>query len=405
MNALDSVRIAVRAMLAHRLRSLLTMLGLTIGVGAVILLVAVGNGAQAAINAQLENLGARAVFVFPRGTFGDNTGTRSRTPELTLDDVEALRRRGEGAAIDAVVPILQPTVTLTWQGRRYAPEGFVGSTPRYLSAQNYRVESGASYTDRDDRERRRVAIVGKTVVRELFEGRDPIGEQMSANGARYEVIGVVDERGEGFGGDQDDVVLAPFGAVESSLAGANAPLASILIEATSRDTTGIAEAEVTRTLLDEHNIDNPDDADFLVFNSSSIVNAANTTTQVFTFLLAGVAGISLLVGGIGVMNIMLVTVSERTREIGIRKAIGAQRSAIVGQFLLEALVLSGIGGLIGVIAGVGLGQVGAGTFQPIVSWPSVVVAFTVSVTIGLFFGIYPANRAASLRPIEALRYE
>jgi len=405
MNTLDSVRIAVRAMLAHRLRSLLTMLGLTIGVGAVILLVAVGNGAQAAINAELEDLGTRSVFAFPRGTFGDNTGTRSRAPELTLRDAEALRRRGEAGAIGSVVPILRPSVTMTWRGTRYSPEEFAGSTPEYLSAQNYKLARGTTFDEGDDRQRNRVMILGQTVVRELFGGRDPIGERVSVNGARYRVIGVFAARGEGFGGDQDDAAVAPFGAVESSLSGANSPLQSILVQATSRQSTGIAEQAMTQTLLDEHNIENPDDADFLVFNSSSIIAVANTTTQIFTYLLAGVAGISLLVGGIGVMNIMLVTVSERTREIGIRKAIGAQRSAIVGQFLLEALVLSGIGGLIGVIAGVGLGQVGAGSFQPIVSWPSVVVAFTVSVTIGLFFGIYPANRAAALRPIEALRYE
>ena len=405
MSVRDSIRIAVRAMRANRLRSILTMLGLSIGVAAVILLVAVGNGAQRAITEQLAELGPNTLTVLPSGTIGPNaTGRRSRAAELTLDDVEALSQRGEAAAIKTVVPVLNPSVSMSWRGESYSPRAFAGTTPTYLIAQNYKVERGRLFDRSDDRERRRVMLVGQTVVRELFGGNDPVGQSVGVNGSRFEVIGVLEEQG-GQVIDEDDIAIAPFGAVESNLTVAGAPLGSIVVEATSAQTTRLAERETSATLMQSHNIDDPEDVDFEIFNSSSILDVANTSAQVFTILLAGVAGISLVVGGIGVMNIMLVTVTERTREIGIRKAIGAQRSHIVGQFLLEALVLSVLGGLAGVAGGVALGQLGNEQFQPVVSPGSVVLAFTVCVMVGLFFGLYPANRAARLRPIDALRYE
>ena len=405
MNARDAVMLAVRAMRANRLRSALTMLGLSIGVGAVILLVAVGNGAQRAIDKQLEELGTNTLSVFPGGRIGSNSvAPRGRAPELTLDDVAALRRRGEADGIRSVVAVLNPSVTFTREGESYSPAAFAGTSPSYLTAQNYRVGRGRLFTAEEDRARRRVIVVGQTVVDEVWEGTDPLGEEVSINGARFRVIGVLEERGEDVV-DDDDIAIAPFGAVESNLTGSNPPLGSILVEATSRDATEQAEAATRETLLATHRIDDPDDVDFDIFNASLIRNVANTSARVFTFLLAGIAGISLVVGGIGVMNIMLVTVTERTREIGIRKAIGAQRSDIVGQFLLEALVLSVLGGVAGVVGGVALGQLGTAEFQPAVSWLSVVVAFCVSVLVGLFFGLYPANRAAALRPIDALRYE
>ncbi len=404
MNVLDSVRIALRAIRANRLRSGLTMLGLAIGVGAVILLVALGNGAQRAINKQLEDLGTNTLTVFPRGVIGPNKGTQSRPPKLSLDDVAALQRRGPAAGIRRVVPVITPSATMVWNGTSYSPQVLAGTTPLYLATQNFAVARGRLFDETDDRERRRVMLVGQTVIRKLFGGESPIGQRVAVNGSRFEVIGVLASRGGG-PVDQDDLVVAPLGAVESNLTGANPDLGSILVQATSRSTIPLAQRTIRSTLLDTHHITDVNDADFDIFNQSMILEVANKTTAILTLLLAGVAGISLLVGGIGVMNIMLVTVSERTREIGIRKAIGAQRSQIIGQFLLEALVLSGLGGLIGVVGGVGLGSLGTKAFQPAVSLTSVIVAFSVSVLVGLFFGLYPANRAAALRPIDALRYE
>ena len=405
MKLVDAVRIALRAMRSHRLRSSLTMLGLAIGVGAVILLVALGNGAQRAINTELEELGTNTLTIFPRATIGPNaTGRESQEVELTLDDVEALRRAGRAAGIKEVIPVISPPVTLTWRGESYEPVQFAGTESTYLLAQNYTVASGRAYDAGDDRERRRVMLVGQTVVRELFDGRNPIGEEVSVNGARFEVIGVLKGRGADVV-DDDDVAMAPFGAVESNLTGPNPPLSSIAVQAVSRQATPMAEREIERILIAQHDVSDPEDADFQVFNQSSIREVAGNTTRILTFLLAGVAGISLLVGGIGVMNIMLVTVSERTREIGIRKAIGARRSDILAQFLVEAVVLSVLGGLAGAATGVGLSQLGAEGFQPVVSWGSVVLAFSVSCFIGLFFGMFPANRAAGLNPIDALRHE
>jgi len=402
----DSVRIAVRAILANRLRSALTMLGLIIGVSSVIILLAVGRGAQGAIAGELEDLGTNVLTVLRRGEVGPNqTGTQSRDVELSLEDVEALQNRGEAGGILRAVPVLNTRVTLTWQGATYAPSSFAGTTLDYLSAQNVRVDAGRAWDADDERRRERVVILGRTVSRELFGSANPLGERISVNGRRFEVIGLLKAQGGGGPFDEDDVILVPFGAAESNLTGSGSELGQILVQATSQEATTLAETTTRETLLEEHDIEDPGDADFQIFNQAQIRAVADTTFGLLRLLLGAVAGISLLVGGIGVMNIMLVTVSERTREIGIRKAIGAQRIHIVGQFLLEALMLSSLGGVIGVAVGVGVAQIGTEAFQPIVTWTSVVVAFGVSMLVGLFFGSYPANRAASMRPIDALRFE
>lgn len=402
----DSVRIAQRAIRANRLRSALTMLGLIIGVSSVIILLAVGRGAQAAIGGELEDLGTNVITVLRRGEVGPNqTGTQSQKAELTMDDVEALEDRGAGGGILRVAPVLNTGVRLTWGGATYAPSSFAGTTPTYLEAQNVKVERGRLWDVEEERTRRRVALVGPTVVEELFGGADPMGERISVNGRRFEVIGVLKAQGGGGPFDEDDVLIVPYGAAESNLTGAGSSLGQILVQATSQEATPLAERTIRETLLAEHGIEDPGDADFQVFNQAQIIAVASTIFSLLRLLLGAVAGISLLVGGIGVMNIMLVTVSERTREIGIRKAIGAQRRHIVGQFLLEALMLSSLGGLLGVALGVGVGQISVSNFSPEVTPSSVLVAFGVATSIGLFFGIYPANRAAAMRPIDALRYE
>jgi len=282
---------------------------------------------------------------------------------------------------------------------------FTGTSPSYLVNNNDSVATGAAFTDTDYTAHNRVALLGTTVATALVggDGTAAVGQTVQFNGVGYTVLGILTTKGSTGPQDQDDRVIAPLTAVQDTLTGYG-PITSISVKATSADTVNAAQAEVTDILDGRHQVtaDNPD---FSIFNPSSILAAVTATTGTFTLLLGAVAAISLVVGGIGVMNIMLVTVTERTREIGIRKAIGAQRADIVGQFLLEAVLLSMFGGLIGVVIGVAVGQLSVGGFQLVVAPYSVVLAFGVSVGIGLFFGAFPANRAASLRPIDALRYE
>ena len=293
----------------------------------------------------------------------------------------------------------------TYNGATHAVQTFTGTTPSYLTINDDTVQAGTTFSDSDYTGHRRVALLGPSVATDLVGGNGLaiVGQTVQFNGVAYEVAGVLTAKGSQGPQDRDDLVIAPLTSVQDTLA-PYGPLSSIAAEATASTQVNAAQAEVTQILISRHRV-TAATADFTINNPSSILDTVNTVTGIFTLLLGGVAGISLFVGGIGVMNIMLVTVTERTREIGIRKAIGAQRSAIVGQFLLEAVVLSLAGGIIGVVIGVLVSQLKIGTFQLVVAPYSIVLAFVVSVAIGLFFGWYPANRAASLRPIDALRYE
>ena len=336
---------------------------------------------------------------------GDN-GTRTRTPELTLDDAEALVDPTDAPDIASVAPVVTAqSVTATDNGASHAVATFTGTSPSYLVNNNDSVSTGAAFTDTDYTTHNRVALLGTTVATALVggDGTAIVGQTVQFNGVAFTVRGLLTAKGSSGPQDQDDRVVAPLSAVQDTLTGYG-NITSISVKATSADTVTAAQSELTAILDDRHHT-TPDNPDFSIFNPSSILAAVTATTGTFPLLLGAVAAISLLVGGIGVMNIMLVTVTERTREIGIRKAIGAQRVDIVGQFLLEAVLLSMAGGLVGVAIGVTVGQLSVGGFQLIVAPYSVVLAFGVSVGIGLFFGAFPANRAASLRPIDALRYE
>jgi putative ABC transport system permease protein len=434
VNLGETARFAWQGVTANKTRSALTTLGILIGVAAVIILVAVGTGSSRAVQDSINSLGSNTLTVtastggagglggvsggppggggFPGGPFagGETTtsqnATSTRAAELTMEDAEAVATSDEAEHVLGVAPVVSASsVTATLAGASHDVDTFTGTSPAYLLIDNTGVQYGHAFTDDDFTAHRRVALLGQTVAEELV-GSDVssiVGETVSFNGFQFEVVGVLAEKGSTGPQDQDDRVIAPATAVQDTLSGYGA-LSSISVKATSAADVSTAQSEI-QTILDSRHQVTAADRDYSVTSASSILEAATSSNQTFTVLLGAVAAISLLVGGIGVMNIMLVTVTERTREIGIRKAIGASRADIVGQFLTEAVLLSLFGGIVGVAIGLAGSQFTIVGVDPVVVPLSVVLAFGVAILIGLFFGLYPANRAASLRPIEALRYE
>ena len=398
--AFETLRTAWVGLMSHRLRTALTVLGITIGIASVIVLIAVGKGSSDAVQESIDELGSDTLTVSATGA-GE---TASGTPvAVTLEkaDVEALEDAERAPAIKSVAPVVSASGTELVYGSATAEPGeFLGTTPSYFEAHNYSVESGSFFTAAEVTERARVAVIGPEVASELFPGEGAVGKTMQVDGVNYEVVGVTKSKGSAGTQSQDDGVFAPVTAVEDTLAGYG-EYTQIAVEATSKDAVAEAEAQITQVLDERHGISEG----INVINQSSIIEASSSSESVFTTLLTWVAAISLLVGGIGVMNIMLVSVTERTREIGIRKAIGARRGDILAQFLCEALLVSAMGGLLGIAVGLVGSQFEIAGVQPKVAAYSVILAAAASLGSGLFFGTYPAMRAARLRPIEALRFE
>ncbi|MDP9283508.1 MAG: ABC transporter permease [Actinomycetota bacterium] len=406
MSLFEAARMAVHGVLANRLRSTLTLLGISIGVASVIILVAVGRGSAVAVQTQIEGLGTNLLTIQSGGFgFGQRSSSSSTFTFLTTKDVKALQDKTVAPDIKSATPVVSASsVTATHGVATMTPGTVYGTTPSYAEARKAAVTEGSFLTSADVQQHARVVVIGTTVATDLFGSQDPLGQTIQLNGTSYTIEGLLESKGSNGFQDQDSVVLLPLTTAQDTLVGHSGQLNQILVEATSSSSVSAAESEATAILLPNHS--NTDgSAAFSVLNQASLLQTTSSSTHTFTVLLAAVAAISLLVGGIGVMNIMLVTVTERTREIGIRKAIGARKADVLGQFMTEAGLLAVLGGITGVVAGLVGGQFKVVGVQPVIQSYSVVLALCVGVAVGLFFGIYPANRAASLRPIEALRYE
>ncbi len=402
----ETLRIAWSGITANKLRSGLTILGMTIGVASVIVLIAVGNGSSKAVQSRIQSLGTNVLVVMGSGGFrGGARASTTSSVSLTKEDAQALENPALAPDVQSASPVVNASsAELVYNGSSYEPSSFIGTTPSYLTAHTYKLQEGTSFTAADVSQHRHVAVIGQTVVQELFAGQSALGANIKVNGSNFEVVGVLRSKGTNGATNEDDVVMAPITTVQNVLTGPG-PVDSITVEAKSESALNAAEAEVTQIIEERHKITDTAEPGFSVLNQGSLLETSNSTSSVFTTLLGEVAAISLLVGGIGVMNIMLVSVTERTREIGIREAIGARRGDILTQFLTEAVLVSLVGGLAGVLVGVLGSQFEIAGVHPEVATYSIFLAFGAAALSGLFFGTYPAARAAALRPIEALRFE
>ncbi|QKW20847.1 ABC transporter permease [Kitasatospora sp. NA04385] len=394
------LRFAVAGLAANKVRSALTMLGVLIGVASVILLLAVGNGSSVAVKDSITSLGTNSLTVSSSASRGSATAAK----KLTVDDAKALATATDAPSIKSVAPVVTTSGTALYGNISYQPGQIVGTYPAYFETSNLKVGKGDYFSADDVLNSRKVAVLGSTTATELFATEDPVGKKITIGGTPFTVVGVLKTKGSTGFNDPDDVVIAPLPTVQNAFTGFGS-VNQILVQASSAESTTEAQSDITRILMGTHAIKDATKVDFRVSNQTSLLSARESTNKTFTVLLGAVAAISLLVGGIGITNIMLVTVAERTREIGIRKALGAPRAVILGQFLAESTLLSVIGAGLGVLAGIAGSHFSVVGIKPVVIPESVLGAFGIAVAIGLFFGSYPANRAASLRPIDALRHE
>lgn len=399
---------AWHAMSANRLRTFLTMLGMVIGVGAVILMMAIGEGAQQSIKRSIDSMGSN-LFVILSGS-SSASGSRSgsgNSSALNINDANAI---GDLEDIAAIAPISTGNAQIIFSGNNWNTS-IIGTSPTYFSIRGWNVDSGELFSDADIRSANRVAVIGKTVAENLFgDDIDPIGKTIRIKKSPFMILGVLESKGQSFDGrDQDDTIIVPITTAQRKLFGNQIPgsVRMIMAQANSEKYMGVAEDAINDLIRQRHNIRENAESDFSVRNLTAMAKTASETAKTMSMLLGAIASISLLVGGIGIMNIMLVSVTERTREIGIRMAIGAREKDILLQFLLEACVISIVGCVIGVALGLGGAllvkkMIGA---EILISMQSIVLAFSVAASVGVFFGYYPATKAAKLHPIEALRYQ
>ena len=410
MNFTDALGSAFTAVRANVLRSVLTALGIIIGVAAVIVMVAVGSGAQERIDGYIKGLGSNLLMVWPGSSnLGGVKAGRGTRPSLTEDD--ALAIQSEVESIEVSAPQVRGAAQTIF-GKKNWGTTVVGATPEYEIAHNWPVADGRWFTTAEVRSTAKVVLLGNTVAFQLFDGGDPIGQTVRIKTVPFEVIGVLEAKGESLSGqDQDDIMLMPVTTARNRIVGGRQIKArqvqAMYVKVRSPDEIDDAMADITDLLRQRHKVREGRPDDFSIRNMSQILEARSSSARVMNLLLAAVASISLIVGGIGIMNIMLVSVTERTREIGLRMAIGARRRDILRQFLIEAVTLSLIGGCIGVVLGVATSIAIAqlGDWPTSISIGSIILAFGFSAAIGVFFGFYPARKAARLDPIEALRYE
>jgi putative ABC transport system permease protein len=397
------------ALSANKVRTSLTMLGIIIGISSVIAMISIGNGAQKAIESSIQSVGSNLIMIMPgaqRG-FGYQVSTgRGQARTLKPDDATAIKNEIQN--ISAIAPELSQRYQVTAKGTN-TNTSVIGTVNDYARVRNITIEDGEFVSDLNVSQRSKVAVIGPTTKTDLFgeNAGNVIGESIRIKGLQFKIIGVTKAKGGSGFNNQDDVIYVPISSAQLFLAGDSEYLTSIDISATDANIMNQVQSDITDLLMNRHHIKDQNSLDFNVMNQADIVSAASSVTSTFTTLLGAVAGISLIVGGIGIMNMMLTTVTERTREIGLRKAIGATRRDISIQFLIEAIVLTILGGIIGIILGLLVSNAvnSLGILQTSVSLSSILLSFGVSAIIGIIFGYYPANRASKLNPIEALRYE
>ncbi|MGC7872134.1 ABC transporter permease [Desulfosporosinus sp. SYSU MS00001] len=406
MNFLENIRVALRGLRSNKLRSILTMLGIIIGVGAVIIMVSIGQGAKASVADQIQGLGSNLLIVTPgQSNTGGVKGGMGSLNNMTIDDVDAIKSGADAVANVAPTTSKQEQVVY---GSENTSTTVVGASPSYADVRNQQASIGRFFTDQENQENAQVAVIGTTVVQDLTgnPNTNMVGETININQVPFEVIGILQSKGSSGASNNDDQIVVPISSAETRLIGSNS-IRTIYVEAKNSDLMNIASAEITQILRQQHGLSFNATNDFTVTSQTDILSTAEGVSQSLTLLLSGVAAISLLVGGIGIMNIMLVSVTERTREIGIRKAIGAKRKTIMLQFLIEAVIISMLGGVLGIGFGAGgsslLNKFAGMTTQ--ISTSPIIMAFAFSFAIGIIFGVFPAQKAAKLHPIDALHFE